>query len=54
MEISQQEAADYILYQVGALRAFCEAAEINPVALVGNEKVLMTADAVKQVEGMFA
>ncbi len=32
----------------------CEAADINPVALVGNEKVLMTADAVKQVEGMFA
>jgi len=32
----------------------CEAADINPVALVGNEKVLMTADAVKLIEGMFA
>lgn len=32
----------------------CSAEEINPVALVGNDKVLMTADAVKQVEGMFA
>lgn len=32
----------------------CEAAQLNPVALVGNEKVLITADAVKQVEGMFA
>jgi large subunit ribosomal protein L4 len=32
----------------------CTAAELNPVALVGNEKVLMTADAVKQVEGMFS
>ena len=38
------------LYKVNV----CEAANINPVALVGNEKVLMTADAVKQVEGMFA
>jgi large subunit ribosomal protein L4 len=32
----------------------CEAMDINPVDLVGSEKVLMTADAVKQVEGMFA
>ena len=32
----------------------CTVAEINPVALVGSEKVLMTADAVKQVGGMFA
>jgi large subunit ribosomal protein L4 len=38
------------LYRVNV----CEAGEINPVALVGNEKVLITADAVKQVEGMFA
>jgi len=38
------------LYKVGV----CTTAEINPVALVGSEKVLMTADAVKQVEGMFA
>ena len=29
MEISRQEATDYILYQVGALKAFCEAAEIQ-------------------------
>jgi UPF0271 protein len=29
MEISPQEATDYILYQVGALNAFCEAAEIK-------------------------
>jgi large subunit ribosomal protein L4 len=32
----------------------CEADQINPVDLVGSDKVLMTADAVKQVEGMFA
>lgn len=32
----------------------CAASEINPVVLVGNEKVLITADAVKQIEGMFA
>jgi large subunit ribosomal protein L4 len=31
-----------------------EAVDINPVDLVGSEKVLITADAVKQVEGMFA
>ena len=29
LEISRQEAADYILYQVGALKAFCEASEIK-------------------------
>ncbi len=29
MEISPQEASDYILYQVGALKAFCEAADIK-------------------------
>ena len=29
MEISPQEATDYILYQVGALKAFCEAAGIQ-------------------------
>ena len=38
------------LFKVGV----CAAIEINPVALVGSEKVLITADAVKQVEGMFA
>jgi large subunit ribosomal protein L4 len=38
------------LHKVG----ICTTKEINPVALVGSEKVLMTADAVKQVEGMFA
>lgn len=38
------------LHKVG----LCTTAEINPVALIGCEKVLMTADAVKQIEGMFA
>lgn len=38
------------LYKVN----ICTAAEINPVVLVGSENILMTADAVKQVEGMFA
>lgn len=32
----------------------CSVAEINPVALVGSEKVLITTNAVKQIEGMFA
>jgi large subunit ribosomal protein L4 len=31
----------------------CEVSAIDPVILVGSEKVLMTVDAVKQVEGMF-
>jgi large subunit ribosomal protein L4 len=31
----------------------CSVAEVNPVALMANEKVLMTVDAVKKVEGMF-
>jgi large subunit ribosomal protein L4 len=32
----------------------CTPAQLNPVALVGNEKVLVTAEAVKQIEGMLA
>jgi large subunit ribosomal protein L4 len=32
----------------------CEAKRLNPVALVNSDKVLMTVDAVKQVEGMLA
>ena len=28
-------------------------AELNPVSLVGNDKILMTVDAVKDIEGMF-
>ncbi|WP_455206264.1 50S ribosomal protein L4 [Kaarinaea lacus] len=32
----------------------CEAKRLNPVALVNSDKVLMTVDAVKQVEGILA
>jgi len=32
----------------------CSASEINPVALLSRDKVVMTVDAVKKVEGMFA
>ncbi|MCI0504859.1 MAG: 50S ribosomal protein L4 [Gammaproteobacteria bacterium] len=32
----------------------CEAKRLNPVVLVNSDKVLMTVDAVKQVEGMLA
>ncbi|WP_455367081.1 50S ribosomal protein L4 [Kaarinaea lacus] len=32
----------------------CEAKRLNPVALVNSDKVLMTVNAVKQVEGMLA
>jgi large subunit ribosomal protein L4 len=32
----------------------CEAKRLNPVALVNSDKVLMTVDAVKQVEGLLA
>lgn len=38
------------LFKVG----LCTAKQINPVALVGNEKVLMTVNAVNQVEEMLA
>lgn len=31
----------------------CATSELNPVVLVGKDKVLMTADAVKEIEGMF-
>jgi len=32
----------------------CEAKRVNPVALVNSDKVLMTVNAVKQIEGMLA
>ena len=32
----------------------CTPAQLNPVALVGNEKVLVTVEAVKQIEGMLS
>ena len=32
----------------------CTSAQINPLALLQNQKVLMTADAVKKIEGMLA
>jgi large subunit ribosomal protein L4 len=38
------------LYHVGIL----EAAEINPVSLIGFEKVVMTSDAIKQIEETLA
>ena len=30
MQITRQEARDYLLYQIGALRAFCEALGVPP------------------------
>ena len=38
------------LYHVGLM----EADEINPVSLIGFDKVLMTSEAVKQIEETFA
>ena len=38
------------LYHVGVM----EAHEINPVSLIGFDKVLMTSEAVKQIEEVFA
>jgi large subunit ribosomal protein L4 len=38
------------LYKVGV----CTPAQLNPVALVGTEKVLATVEAVKQLEGMLS
>ena len=38
------------LFNVGV----CTPAEVNPVALVGSDKVLMTVDAVKQLEGILS
>lgn len=32
----------------------CTSAEVNPVVLVGSNKVLVTVDAVKQLEGMYS
>lgn len=38
------------LHKVGV----CIPSELNPVALVGSDKVLITVDAVKQLEGMYS
>ena len=44
------ELASRNLYHVGVL----EASEINPVSLIGFDKVIMTSEAVKQIEETFA
>lgn len=50
------ELNDYLYLASRNLRNVdvCEAKRLNPVALVNSDKVLMTVNAVKQVEGMLA
>jgi large subunit ribosomal protein L4 len=50
------EVDDYLYLACRNLHNFdvCDAKRLNPVSLVNSDKVVMTVDAVKQIEGMLA